>query len=224
MGGSRGTPTRPARAWSALALAAVAVVVPVVAVTSFSLAAPYVGFLDLARTALPGLAYAAGAVTLALLGRSHLGSPLLAAAACCASAPALVGGAAAAVQRLGGRRRPGHCDAGAGPRGARPRLSRRSPAAAPVGCRSDDRDGTGLGADAHDDLRPGHVGLVPLPREPDRSRRRARDLRQARRCRDHQPDGRARRRSCRVAGAAAARWRAPARLRRHVRHSWHSPG
>ena len=92
MGGSRGTPTRPASAWSALALAAVAVVVPVVAVTSFSLAAPYVGFLDLARTALPGLAYAAGAVVLAFLGRSHLGSPLLAAAACCASAPALAVG------------------------------------------------------------------------------------------------------------------------------------
>ena len=69
-----------------------ALVFSVVAVASYSAAAPYVGFLDLARMALPGLALGAGAVAVALVGRGGLGAPLLTTTAIAASAPQLAVG------------------------------------------------------------------------------------------------------------------------------------
>jgi signal transduction histidine kinase len=76
----------------ALALAAVVVAVDVVGVALFSSQAPYVGFLDLARAALPAIAFAAAAVAVGLLGSSRLGPIALGCAGLAAAAPWLGAG------------------------------------------------------------------------------------------------------------------------------------
>src|SRR4051812_31730000 len=55
--------------WAVLALAVGAVGVTLLAVSLFSVEAPYVGFLDLARAALPSLTLAVAAGALTVLGR-----------------------------------------------------------------------------------------------------------------------------------------------------------
>ena len=75
------------RSWPALALAAAALVANVVGVALFSKQAPYVGFLDLARIALPGLAFAGAAAVVAMSSRGGLAPVVLASASMCAAAP-----------------------------------------------------------------------------------------------------------------------------------------
>ena len=75
------------RSWPALALAAAALVANVVGVALFSKQAPYVGFLDLARIALPGLAFAGAAAVVAMGARGGLAAVVLASASICAAAP-----------------------------------------------------------------------------------------------------------------------------------------
>ena len=87
-------------------------------------AAPYVGFLDLVRAALPGVALAAAAVVVAVLGRGGAGPMVLAAGSLVAAAPWLSVGLAqrstawVAVGRRWAARRPGG--------GAQPRCSSRA--------------------------------------------------------------------------------------------------
>jgi signal transduction histidine kinase len=74
----------------ATTVSAGAAMVAIVAATAlYSQVAPYVGFLDLARTAVPGLALAAGAAAVALLGRGGYAPVLLLAASLSMVAPAL---------------------------------------------------------------------------------------------------------------------------------------
>ena len=90
MEGTRGVRrTAPALA---LVLAALVVAIDVVGVAVFSTQAPYVGFLELARAALPGLAFAGAAIAVTLLGRGGVGPPALGLAGVAAAAPWLGAG------------------------------------------------------------------------------------------------------------------------------------
>jgi signal transduction histidine kinase len=90
MEGTRGVRrTAPALA---LVLAALVVGIDVVGVAVFSTQAPYVGFLELARAALPALAFAGAAIVVTLLGRGGLGPPTLGLAGVAAAAPWLGAG------------------------------------------------------------------------------------------------------------------------------------
>ena len=74
---------------AAVALAAVGLAANVAAAALYADAAPYVGFLDLVRTALPGMALAAAAMVVAVLGRGGAGPMVLAAGSLVAAAPSL---------------------------------------------------------------------------------------------------------------------------------------
>jgi len=74
---------------AAVALAAVGLATNVAAAALYADAAPYVRFLDLVRTALPGMALAAAAVVVAVLGRGGAGPMVLAAGSLVSAAPSL---------------------------------------------------------------------------------------------------------------------------------------
>ena len=74
---------------AAVALAAVGLAANVAAAALYADAAPYVGFLDLVRTALPGMALAAAAMAVAVLGRGGAGPMVLAAGSLVSAAPSL---------------------------------------------------------------------------------------------------------------------------------------
>ncbi len=74
---------------AAVALAAVGLAANVAAVALYADTAPYLGFLDLVRTALPGVALAAAAVAVAVLGRGGAGPMVLAAGSLFFAAPSL---------------------------------------------------------------------------------------------------------------------------------------
>jgi signal transduction histidine kinase len=72
-----------------VAVAALGLAANVAAASLYADAAPYLGFLDLVRTALPGVALAAAAVAVAVLGRGGAGPMVLAAGSLVAAAPSL---------------------------------------------------------------------------------------------------------------------------------------
>ena len=74
---------------AAVALAAVGLAANVAGAALYADAAPYLGFLDLVRTALPGVALAAAAVAVAVLGRGGAGPMVLAAGSLFFAAPSL---------------------------------------------------------------------------------------------------------------------------------------
>ena len=75
------------RSWLGLALSTVALVANVAGAALFSGQAPYIGFLDLARIALPGLAFAGAAAAVSVSGRGTLAPMTLACASICSAAP-----------------------------------------------------------------------------------------------------------------------------------------
>jgi signal transduction histidine kinase len=77
----------PLRTASALVVAALAVSVNVAGTALYGESAPYVGFLDLARTALPGVVLAIAAAIVGLLGRGGMGAPVLTVASVASGAP-----------------------------------------------------------------------------------------------------------------------------------------
>ena len=72
-----------------VAVAALGLTMNVAAATLYADAAPYVGFLDLVRTALPGVALAIAAVAVALMGGGGTGPIVLAVASVVSAGPAL---------------------------------------------------------------------------------------------------------------------------------------
>ena len=81
-----------ARTGSTVVLAVLALAASVVGAALYSDAAPYVGFLDLARIALPGVALAGAALVVAVLSRGGLAALVLSIAAIASAAPGIAVG------------------------------------------------------------------------------------------------------------------------------------